>query len=121
MTGTTLGRYELLEKLGEGGMGVVYKARDTVLNRPAALKLLAGGAALTDDRRSRFLQEAQSASALNHPNIVTVYEIELSAPHEFIAMEYVPGRTLESLIGRSGLPLKDALAYAIQVADALAA
>ncbi len=113
-----LGHYELLEKLGEGGMGVVYKARDTRLNRSVALKLLAAGA-VTDDQRRRFLQEAQSASALNHPNIVTVYEIAGEGDREFIAMEYVAGRTLESLIGK--LTLSTAVEYAIQIADALAA
>src|SRR6266545_1207024 len=86
MTGTTVGRYELLEKLGEGGMGAVYRARDVLLNRFAALKFLPADAGLNDDRKRRFLQEAQAASALNHPNIVTIYEIALAPPHEFIAM-----------------------------------
>ena len=88
MTGTTIGRYELLDKLGEGGMGVVYRARDAVLNRFIALKFLPTDTGLDDDRKRRFLQEAQVASALNHPNIVTIYEVGLVPPHEFIAMEY---------------------------------
>jgi Tol biopolymer transport system component/tRNA A-37 threonylcarbamoyl transferase component Bud32 len=121
MTGTTVGRYELLEKLGEGGMGVVYRARDVNLNRLAALKFLPPHAELDSDRKRRFLQEAQAASALNHPNIVTIYEIGLAPPHEFIAMEYVQGTPLDALIGASGLPFRDVLAYSIQIADALAA
>jgi eukaryotic-like serine/threonine-protein kinase len=121
MTGTTVGHYELLEKLGEGGMGVVYRARDVVLNRFAALKFLTSEAGLDEDRKRRFLQEAQSASALNHPNIVTIYEIGLDPPHEFIAMEYVQGRPLDAIIRPNGLTLRDVLTYAIQIADALAA
>src|ERR1700738_4901960 len=119
MTGTTIGRYELLDKLGEGGMGVVYRARDLTLNRLAALKFLPADAGLDSERKRRFLQEAQVASALNHPNIVTIYEIGLAEPREFIAMEYVQGRPLDALIGANGLPLRDVLAYSIQIADAL--
>src|SRR5687767_4779507 len=103
MTGTTVGHYELLEKLGEGGMGVVYRARDVVLNRFAALKFLTSEAGLDEDRKRRFLQEAQSASALNHPNIVTIYESGLDPQHEFIAMEYVQGRPLDAIIRPNGL------------------
>jgi eukaryotic-like serine/threonine-protein kinase len=121
MTGTTIGHYELLEKLGEGGMGVVYRARDVVLNRIAALKFLPANAGLDEDRRRRFLQEAQIASALNHPGIITIYEIGLEPPHEFIAMEFVQGHPLDSLIRSDGLPRKDVLAFSIQIADALAA
>ena len=120
MTGTTVGHYELLEKIGEGGMGVVYRARDLVLNRFVAMKLLPQGAGLDDDRKRRFLQEAQAASALNHPHIVTIYEIGMAPPQEFIAMELVPGRSLEALIGPNGLPVRQALDYALQIADALA-
>src|SRR4051812_45425481 len=121
MTGTTIGRYELLDKLGEGGMGVVYRARDAVLNRFVALKFVPTDTALDHDRKRRFLQEAQVASALNHPNIVTIYEVELVPPHEFIAMEYVQGRSLDALIRPNGLDFRDVLTYAIQIADALAA
>ena len=121
MTGTTVGRYELLEKVGEGGMGVVYRARDTLLNRFIALKFLPADVGLNSERKRRFLQEAQVASALNHPNIVTIYEIGLAEPHEFIAMEFVQGRPLDTLIGPNGLPCRDVLAYSVQIADALAA
>jgi len=121
MTGTTVGRYEVLEKLGEGGMGVVYRARDLTLNRFAALKFLPADSAMDEERKRRFLHEAQVASALNHPNIVTIYEIVLDPPHQFIAMEYVPGRPLEALLSPNGLGLRDVLTYAAQVADALAA
>jgi serine/threonine protein kinase len=102
-------------------MGVVYRARDVLLNRFAALKFLSPGAGLDDDRKRRFLQEAQAASSLNHPNIVTIYEIGLSPPHEFIAMEYVQGRQLDAIVGNGGLPVRDVLGYSVQIADALAA
>src|SRR5262249_50874799 len=109
-----------LDKLGEGGMGVVYRARDVLLNRTAALKFLR---AATDDpeQRHRFIQEAQSASALNHPNIVTIYEVANAGGREFIAMELVQGQPLDQMIGRKGLPLQRAISYSIQIADALAA
>jgi eukaryotic-like serine/threonine-protein kinase len=119
MIGTTAGHYEILEPLGEGGMGVVYKARDVLLNRMAALKFLpAEGTAA--DKRSRFIQEAQSASGLNHPNIITIYEVGKVGDRDFIAMELVQGQTLDHLIGRKALSLDRALTYAIQIADALA-
>src|SRR5260370_5237453 len=116
MTRTTSGRYELIEKLGEGGMGVVYRARDVLLNRFAALKFLPD-AGLDDDRKRRFLHEAQVASSLNHSHIVTIYEISLEPPREFIAMEYVQGRPLDAVIVTAGLPFNDALAYSVQIAD----
>src|SRR5436190_1631825 len=119
MTGTTIGHYELLEKLGEGGMGVVYRARDLHLNRFAALKLLPPDTGLEDERKRRFLHEAQVASSLNHPHIVTIYEVGVVPPHEFIAMEFVRGRTLETFIGPKGMPCRDVLNYAVQIADAL--
>jgi serine/threonine protein kinase len=121
MIGTTAGHYEILEQLGEGGMGVVYKARDVLLNRSAALKLLPSGDADAGEKRTRFINEAQSASALNHPNIVTIYEVAKAGDRDFIAMELVHGQTLDHLIGRKALPIERVLAYAIQIADALAA
>ena len=121
MIGTTAGHYEILEKLGEGGMGVVYKARDVLLNRHAALKFLPAGGDDADEKRTRFIKEAQSASALNHANIVTIYEVAKAGDRDFIAMELVQGQTLDQLIARKPLSLERALAYAIQIADALAA
>src|SRR6266571_5145622 len=103
MIGTTVSHYHVLEKLGEGGMGVVYKARDTRLGRLVALKILSTYAAENADRRSRFMQEAKAASALNHPNIITVHDVGDSSELPFIAMEYVEGKTLASMIGREGL------------------
>jgi eukaryotic-like serine/threonine-protein kinase len=121
MIGTTAGHYEILEPLGEGGMGVVYKARDVLLNRIAAVKFLPLEGADADHKRSRFIQEAQSASALNHPNIITIYEVAKAGDRDFIAMELVQGQTLDQIIGRKALPPERAIAYAIQIADALAA
>ena len=121
MTGQRIAHYEILEKLGEGGMGEVYKARDTRLNRLAAIKVLAPGKMADPDRRARFIQEAQAASALNHPNIVTIYGIDRDNDLDFIAMEYVDGRTLDQPIGRRGLKLRETLKYSIQIADALSA
>jgi Tol biopolymer transport system component/predicted Ser/Thr protein kinase len=123
MTGTTVGHYEILEKIGEGGMGQVYKARDVLLNRIAALKLLpaeSAGVVNHDDRRQRFLQEAQAASALNHPNIVTIYEVGRAEGRDFIAMELVQGRPLDEVIGAKPLPIDNVIAYGVQIADALA-
>jgi tRNA A-37 threonylcarbamoyl transferase component Bud32/cephalosporin-C deacetylase-like acetyl esterase len=120
MIGQTLGHYRIEAKLGEGGMGVVYKARDTRLDRLVALKLLPPEIA-QPERKRRFLQEAKAASALNHPNIVTVHDILAEGRTEFIVMEYVQGQTLGQLIGPKGLGLNETLNYATQMADALAA
>jgi serine/threonine protein kinase len=119
--GETLGHYRIESKLGAGGMGEVYKARDNRLNRFAAIKVLRSDRVVDAERRRRFVQEAQAASALNHPNIVHIYEIDSSADTDFIAMEYVSGKTLDGLIARKGLPVKEVLAYTVQIADALAA
>ena len=121
MTGRTLLHYQILEKLGEGGMGVVYKALDTHLDRFVAIKVLPPEKVADPDRKRRFVQEAKSASALNHPNIVTIYDISSENGTYFIAMEYVQGKALNDLIPRKGLPLNQALKYAIQIADALTA
>jgi eukaryotic-like serine/threonine-protein kinase len=121
MTGQTLGHFEILEKLGEGGMGVVYKARDTHLDRLVAIKVLPPDHGADRDRRVRFVQEAKTASALNHPGIVTIHDIAQHDGVDFIAMEFVPGRTLDRIIPRRGLNLNDTIDYGIQIADALAA
>ena len=101
-------------------MGVVYKAFDIHLDRPVAIKVLPAEAVANPDRKRRFTQEAKAASALNHPNIVHVYDIDSSDGADFIAMEYVPGKTLDQFTARRALPAKEALAYGIQIADALA-
>jgi len=120
MTGRTLSHFEVLEKLGEGGMGVVYKARDTQLNRFVALKLLPSDKIADPERRRRFIQEARAASSLSHPNIVTIYEISQVDGADFIAMEFVAGLTLDQSIPRNGMKLTEALRIAVQVADGLA-
>jgi serine/threonine protein kinase len=116
-----LGHYEIGELLGKGGMGEVYKARDTKLWRDAALKILPPEFAKDPARRQRFVQEAKSASALNHPNIITIYDIDTSDGVDYIAMEYVAGRTMDRLIPKQGMRTSEALRYAVQIADALAA
>ncbi len=121
MIGKTLGHYHIVEKLGQGGMGVVYKARDTRLERLAALKLLPPENLADIERKRRFVREARCASALNHPNIVTIYDIDCDGGVDFIAMEYVLGRTLTELIAPRGLRAGQALKYAAQIAGALAA
>ena len=120
MIGQALGHYRIEAKLGEGGMGVVYRAFDTHLDRPVAIKILRADATASPERKRRFVQEAKAASALNHPNIVHIYDISSSDGTDFIAMEFVAGKTLDQLIGKSGLPLRDTLKYSIQIADALA-
>ena len=99
----TISHYEILQPLGEGGMGVVYRAVDTRLGRPVAVKLLQPDDTIDGSVRKRFVQEARAASALNHPHIVTIYEIGQSDGVDFIAMEYIAGSSLASLIGRSRL------------------
>jgi serine/threonine protein kinase/Tol biopolymer transport system component len=118
--GRTLLHYAITEKLGEGGMGVVYKATDTHLDRFVALKVLPPERVSNEERKRRFVQEAKAASALNHPNIVHIYDIATDQDTTFIAMEYVPGKTLAESIPRQGLPVATVLTYAIQIADGLA-
>ena len=120
MIGERLGHYEILARLGDGGMGVVWKARDMRLDRFVALKVLNTAASGSAERRLRFAHEARAASALNHPNIVTIYDIADDGDLAFIAMEYVSGRTLAALIAGGALTLKDSLNYATQAAEALA-
>ena len=117
----TLAHYELLEQLGAGGMGVVYKARDTHLGRITAIKVLPPDKVADRERHRRFVREARAASTLNHPNIVTIFDIADENGVDFIAMEYVPGRNLAEIAASPGLPLDQALDCAAQIADALAA
>ena len=119
MIGTTIRHYRILEKLGEGGMGIVYKAEDTKLDRVVALKFLPPNGPITADDKERFLQEAKAAAALNHVNICTIYGIEEDGNSPFIAMEFVDGVTLRQKI-RSGLhDRKATIEYTVQIAAAL--
>ena len=119
--GTTLGRYDIRSHLGAGGMGDVYLARDTRLDRNVALKVLPEEVAADPDRMRRFEQEAKAASGLNHPNIITIYEIERSGSTSFIATEFIEGATLRERLRTQPLPTEDVLNVAIQIASALAA
>ena len=114
--GSVLGGYRVLEKLGEGGMGEVYRARDTRLHREVAVKILPELFALDADRRVRFEREAQVLAALNHPNIAAVYGFEDLGPTAAIVMELVEGPALSDLVARGPLPLPDALHIASQIA-----
>jgi serine/threonine protein kinase len=106
--GSTVSHFEILEKLGEGGMGVVWKARDPHLDRFVALKVLQASKVADPERKRRFV-EAKSASALNHPNIITIHEISHEDGIDFIVMEYVRGRPLDQLIPRKGLRVAETL------------
>ncbi len=119
--GTRLGPYEVIAPLGAGGMGEVYRARDTRLGREVAIKVLPAERLSDPVRRARFEQEARAVAALNHPHIVTIHEIERAGDTDFIVMELVPGKTLDALIPRTGMRLGEALRVAIPLADALAA
>jgi eukaryotic-like serine/threonine-protein kinase len=121
MIGQIISHYRVVDKLGEGGMGVVYKALDTRLDRMVALKVLPPERVADADRKRRFVREAKAASALNHPNIITIYDIDSANGIDFIVMEFIPGRTFDRLIPRHGLRLNETLKYSVQIADALAA
>ena len=121
MVGTTISHYEVLDKLGEGGMGVVYKARDTQLGRFVAIKVLLPSPGESSDRQARFIQEARAASSLNHPSIITIHDIVESRDGECIVMEFVRGHTLADSLSSGRIPTVDCLKLAMQIADALAA
>ena len=119
MVGRQIQQYQLLEKLGAGGMGEIYKALDTRLNRTVAIKVLPSAKSGDPDRRRRFLQEAQAASSLNHPSIITIHDVISEGDTEFMVMEYVQGKTLNDLIPKGGLRVPLLIKYALQMADAL--
>jgi Tol biopolymer transport system component/serine/threonine protein kinase len=121
MVGRTLSHYRILEEIGRGGMGEVYLAEDTALDRKVALKVLPPELANNDDRRARFTREAKALAALNHPNIVTIHSVESTDGVDFITMEFVRGKTLTELLQRNGLPLDRFFEIAIPLADAVAA
>jgi serine/threonine protein kinase/Flp pilus assembly protein TadD len=123
--GQTISHYKILEKLGEGGMGVVYKAQDTRLDRPVAVKLLPTHLSTSDENKARFVQEARAIAALNHPNILNIFDIDDQDGRMFFVMEYVEGNTLKSHIaslkGGEGISVRQALDWTIQVAQGLKA
>ena len=121
MEGRTISHYRVLEKLGGGAMGVVYKAEDTRLKRLVALKFLPPELTRDDDAKQRFVQEAQAASALDHPNLCTIHEIDETDDGQlFLALAYYDGETLKQRIARGPLPVEEALDIAIQLAQGLA-
>src|ERR1700733_9010224 len=121
MVGKKILHYQLIEKIGAGGMGEIYKAQDSRLNRLVAVKILSPGMSTDPERKRRFFQEAQAASALNHPNIITLYDIVSEGDMQCIVMEYISGKTLRDLTPAGGLPPAQALQYAAQIASALRA
>ena len=121
MIGTVFSHYKILEKIGEGGMGVVYKAEDTKLLRVVALKFLGEQFAFDEEAKARFFREARAASALNHQNIITIYEIDEFGGKCFISMEFVEGKSIKGLIGQEPISVKKALNIVMQVAEGLKA
>src|SRR5262245_34491490 len=119
--GDRLGPYEIVAPIGAGGMGEVYRARDQRLGRDVAIKVLPQPDLSDLDRKRRFIQEARAASALNHPNIVTLHDIASDDGRDYIVMELVSGKSLEHVIRPKGVPVSEAANYASQIADALAA
>jgi serine/threonine protein kinase len=117
--GTKLGPYEIQSQLGAGGMGEVYRARDTRLDRTVAIKVLPSHLCLDPERKQRFEREARAISSLNHPNICTLYDVGSQEGIEYLVMEYLEGETLASRLIRGALPLDRALKHGIEISDAL--
>jgi eukaryotic-like serine/threonine-protein kinase len=120
-TNTTLSHYRIVSKIGAGGMGEVYLAQDTKLDRKVALKILPADVAAHPDRMKRFVQEARAASSLNHPNIITIHEIGETASGYFIGTEFIDGETLRERMSRGDVELSDTIDIVVQVASALTA
>jgi serine/threonine protein kinase/photosystem II stability/assembly factor-like uncharacterized protein len=120
MTGKTLGRYQITSEIGQGGMGIVYRARDPLLNREVAIKVLGEGPLVSRLGRDHLLNEARTASALNHPNICTIYEIGEAGGRFFIVMELIEGKPFGELIGPAGMSVETLSRYGVQIAEALA-
>src|SRR2546426_448251 len=118
--GQVLGHYRIVSKIGEGGMGVVYRAQDEILHRDVALKVLAESTLVNKSARDHLLHEARASSALSHPNICTIHEVGESSGALYIVMELVEGKSLSALIGSAGLPVESVLRYGVQIAGALA-
>ncbi len=118
---TLLGPYEILSLIGAGGMGEVYRARDTRLNRDVAIKVLGEGLAQDQDRRARFEREARAVGALNHPNIVSLFDLGTEGDILYTVSELVPGESLRALLRRGSVPLRKTLDIAVQMADGMAA
>jgi eukaryotic-like serine/threonine-protein kinase len=118
-SGTRLGPYEITTPLGIGGMGEVYRARDTRLERTVAVKILANGLAQAPGFKDRFEREARTVSSLNHPNICTLYDVGNQNGTEFLVMEYLDGETLASRLQRGRMGLQECLKHAIELAGAL--
>ena len=121
MIGQMLGHYRIVEKIGEGGMGAVYRAHDEQLQREVALKLLTVHIASHSQRWARILSEARSASALNHPGITTIYEVGEEGEHLFIVMELVPGRSLREVLRAGAIETRAVVRLTAQMSEALAA
>jgi len=121
MIGRTISHYRIVDKLGEGGMGSVWKAEDTTLGRLVALKALSRQLAENEEAKTRFVREAQAASALNHANITTVYELLEEEGEQYIVMEYVEGKTIRDIVESSHVSIRKALDIIIQAAEALEA
>jgi serine/threonine protein kinase len=117
--GTKLGPYQILASAGAGGMGEVYKASDTRLNRTVAIKVLPQRFSQEPEMKQRFEREAQTIAGLNHPHICTLYDVGSQGDTNFLVMEYLEGETLAARIERGALPLEEALRVAIEIADAL--
>ena len=119
LSGTKLGPYEIVSALGAGGMGEVYRAKDTRLDRTVAVKILPEHLAQNTEAKQRFEREARSISSLNHPNICALYDVGTQDSTSYLVMEFVQGETLEARLLKGPIPLKQAVEYGIQICDAL--